>query len=94
MQDKLIISRRNRSEAFPWDETLASPLIVQVRTGASKLETACTRQSNIVTKNKQLAERDSCVKIVKRQAVTLECLAADHVDRTSRLSTYRHSEVK
>ncbi len=84
MQDKLIISCPNCGESFPLDETLAGPMIAQVRAEASKLVSASRREAEekigavaakeaeIATKEKELADREASIQSAVNQAIAAE----------------------
>lgn len=84
MQEKLIINCPKCGESFPLDETLAGPMIAQVRAEAGKLVSAskreaeekinalATKEAAMATKEKELADREASIKSAVNQAMAAE----------------------
>lgn len=84
MQEKLTINCPKCGESFPLDETLAGPMIAQVRAEAGKLisaskreaeekiEALATKEAAMATKEKELADREASIKSAVNQAMAAE----------------------
>jgi hypothetical protein len=84
MQEKLTISCPKCGESFPLDETLAGPMIAQVRAEAGKLISAskreaeekidalATKEAAMAIKEKELADREASIKSAVNQAMAAE----------------------
>lgn len=84
MQEKLTINCPKCGESFPLDETLAGPMIAQVRAEAGKLISAskreaeekigalATKEAAMAIKEKELADREASIKSAVNQAVAAE----------------------
>lgn len=93
MQDKILITCPNCSESFPLDETLAGPMIAQVKIEAEKLVSATRReaeqkiealsakQAEIVAKEKELADREASIMSAVNQAIAAERLSIAQAER-------------
>lgn len=84
MQEKLTINCPKCGESFPLDETLAGPMIAQVREDASKLVSASKREAeekisalaskelDMAIKEKELADREASIMTAVNQAMAAE----------------------
>lgn len=93
MQEKLTINCPKCGESFPLDETLAGPMIAQVREEAGKLVTEskreaeekiaalATKEAAMATKEKELADREASVKSAVNQAIAAERLLIAQTER-------------
>jgi len=93
MQDKILITCPKCGEAFPLDETLAGPMIAQVRAEAANLVEASKREAEaklkelslketaMSSKEKELAEREASIKNAVNQAIAAERLLIAQTER-------------
>lgn len=93
MQDKLIINCPKCGESFPLDETLAGPMIAQVRAEANQLISAskreaeekigalATKEAKMAAKEKELADREASIKNAVNQAIAAERLLIAQAER-------------
>ena len=93
MPEKLTINCPKCGESFPLDETLAGPMIAQVRAEAGKLISASKREAEekisalaekeaaMVDKEKELAVRESSIKNAVNQAIAAERLLIAQAER-------------
>ena len=93
MQEKLTISCPKCGESFPLDETLAGPMIAQVRAEANKLVSASKREAEekvnalaekeaaMSAKEKELADREASIKNAVNQAIAAERLLIAQAER-------------
>ncbi len=93
MQDKILITCPQCSGSFPLDETLAGPMIAQVRAEAEKLVLAskreadnkikalATKEADIAAREKEIADREASVKSAVNQAIAAERLLIAQAER-------------
>lgn len=93
MQDKLSINCPKCGESFPLDETLAGPMIAQVRAEANQLISAskreaeekigalATKEAKMAAKEKELADREASIKNAVNQAIAAERLLIAQAER-------------
>lgn len=93
MPDKILITCPKCGEAFPLDETLAGPMIAQVRAEAANLVEASKREAEaklkeltlketaMSSKEKELAEREASIKNAVNQAIAAERLLIAQTER-------------
>lgn len=93
MSDKILITCPKCGEAFPLDETLAGPMIAQVRAEATNLVEASRREAEaklkeltlketaMSSKEKELTEREASIKNAVNQAIAAERLLIAQTER-------------
>lgn len=93
MTEKLTINCPKCGELFPLDETLAGPMIAQVRAEANKLVSASRREAEekvnalaekeaaMSAKEKELADREASIKNAVNQAIAAERLLIAQSER-------------
>lgn len=93
MSDKILITCPKCGEAFPLDETLAGPMIAQVRAEAANLVEASRREAEaklkeltlketaMSSKEKELTEREASIKNAVNQAIAAERLLIAQTER-------------
>lgn len=93
MQEKLTINCPKCSESFPLDETLAGPMIAQVRAEANRLVSAskleaeekvnalATKVAAVAAKERELADREASIKSEVNQAVAAERVLIAQTER-------------
>ncbi len=93
MQDKILITCPKCSGSFPLDETLAGPMIAQVKAEAERLVLAskreaddkikalATKEADIAAREKEIADREASVKSAVNQAIAAERLLIAQAER-------------
>jgi hypothetical protein len=93
MQDKLTIQCPSCNETISLDETLAGPMIAQVRSEANKqveearkeaeqkVSALVQKEAEFATKEKELANREASIKSAVNQAIAAERLLIEQTER-------------